>query len=328
MADSRSQRADDANWKRDPKTWAAIAVTLLLWASAFAAIRAGMRLTPAGVPGPDGYGPGQVALLRFGTASIVLAVYALVTRMRLPDRNDLPRIAVAGVFGITLYHVALNFGEVTVNAGAASLLIASGPVFTALMAVAFLGERLKPVGWIGIAIAFTGVALISMSGRGGLHFSAGALLILFSAIATSVYFVISKEPLRRYSSVQFTSYVIWAGTIPMLVFLPGLVSQLPTAAPSATLAVIYLGVFPAAIAYVLWSYALARMPASLLTSFLYLSPVLAMLIAWVWLGEVQQVLTLVGGAIAILGVVIVQSWGQARRPALSLAENPIEASDA
>ena len=83
-----------------------------------------------------------MALLRFGTASVVLAIYALFTRMRLPDRGDLGRIAIAGLTGITIYHVALNYGEMTVQAGAASLLIAAGPVFTALMSTAFLGERL------------------------------------------------------------------------------------------------------------------------------------------------------------------------------------------
>ena len=127
-------------WRRDPRTWSAIVVTLLLWAAAFAGIRAGMRLTPVGVPGPDGYGPGEVALLRFGTASLVLAAYAVIARMRLPARRDLPRIALAGVLGITIYHVALNYGEVRVSAGAAALLIAAGPVFTAMMSVAFLRE--------------------------------------------------------------------------------------------------------------------------------------------------------------------------------------------
>ena len=98
----------------------------------------------------------------------------------------------------------------------------------------------------------------------------------------------------------------------MLVFAPGFVHQFPHAAPSATLAVVYLGVFPAAIAYVLSNYALARMPASLMTTFLYLSPVFAAVIAWFWLGEVPAVLTVVGGIVAILGVIIVQRWGQAR----------------
>jgi drug/metabolite transporter (DMT)-like permease len=268
-----------------------------------------MRLTPEGLPGPDGYGPGEVALLRFGTASLVLAAFAVLTRMRPPGRRDLPRIAIAGFLGITVYHVALNFGEVTLSAGAASLLISAGPVFTALLSVVFLRERLTVLGWLGIAVAFAGVALISVSGGGGIRFTPGALLVLLSAVVTAGYFILSKPALRHYSALEFTSYAIWAGTIPMLVFLPGLVQQFPTAAPSATLAIIYLGIFPAAVAYVTWSYALSRMPASLLAAFLYVSPVLAMFIAWVWIGEVPALLTVVGGVVSIVGVIIVQAKG-------------------
>jgi len=315
------------SWRREPKTWAAIAVTLVLWASAFAGIKAGMRLTPAGVPGPDGYGPGEVALLRFGVASLVLAVYAAFTRMRLPAKSDLPRIALAGFLGITVYHLALNFGEVRVSAGAAALLISAGPVFTAIMSVVFLRERITLTGWVGIAIAFAGVALISLGETGGFSFEPGALLVLLAAISTAAYFIVSKQGLRIYSPIEFTAYTIWAGTIPMLVFAPSLIAQIPQAAPSATLAIIYLGVFPAAVAYVLWSYALARMPASLLSTFLYLSPVLAMLIAWAWISEVPQALTIAGGLVAIAGVVLVQTKGQPRARAAEFATNPIEASD-
>jgi len=297
-------------WKRDPRTWLAIAGVLLLWASAFAGIRAGLRLTPAGLPGSDGYGPGELALLRFGTASIVLALFAVATRMRLPDLADIPKIGLAGFLGITVYHVALNFGEVTVNAGAASMLISAGPVFTALLSVLFLRERLSPLGWTGIFLAFAGVSLIALSGGKGLQFSPGALLILLSAAVAAIYSILSKQSLRRYRAIEFTCYSIWAGTLPMLVFLPSLLRRFTVAAPPATFAVIYLGIFPAAIAYVLWNYALARMPASLLSSFLYLSPVIASLIAWVWLGELPALLTMVGGGIAIVGVILVQTKGQ------------------
>ncbi|NWJ40805.1 MAG: EamA family transporter [Geothrix sp.] len=299
-------------WKREPRTWLAIAGLLLLWASAFAGIRAGMRLSPAGAVGPDGYGPGELALLRFGTASTVLALYALAKRMRLPERSELPLIGLTGFLGISVYHVALNFGEMTVQAGAASLLISAAPVFTALLSVAVLKERLTRLGWLGILLAFAGVALIALSGGRGLHFTPGALLILLAATVAAVYSILSKKLLRRHAALEFTCYSIWAGTLPLLVFLPGLLRRLPVAAPPATFAVIYLGIFPAAIAYVLWNYALARMPASLLSSFLYLSPVLASLIAWVWLGELPALLTLVGGAIAILGVILVQTKGYAR----------------
>lgn len=291
----------------------AIAGVLLLWASAFAGIRAGMRITPAGGIGADGYGPGELALLRFGTASAALALYGLATRMRLPARSDLPGIGLAGFLGISIYHVALNFGEVTVQAGAASLLISAAPVFTALLSVLFLQERLTRLGWGGILLAFGGVALIAVSGSGGLHFTPGALLILLSAGVAAAFSILSKKTLRRYAALEFTSYAIWAGTLPMLVFLPGLVRQFRGAAPPATFAVIYLGIFPAAIAYVLWNYALSKMPASLLSSFLYLSPVIASFIAWVWLGEVPALLTILGGGLAILGVVLVQTKGHQTR---------------
>ncbi len=303
---SRSARVnlETDTWRREPWTWVAIVVALLLWASAFAGIRAGLQ----------SYGPGQVALLRFGTASAVFFAYATFTRMPLPDSRDLPRIALAGFLGITVYHVALNFGEVTVTAGAASLIISASPIITALLSAFLIRERLSVVGWIGIVISFFGVALISFGEGGHLSFEPGAALVFLAAITTSLYFVVSKRPLRRYSATQFTAYAIWAGTIPMLVFAPGLVSQMADATAAATWAVLYMGVFPGAAAYVLWSYALARMPASVLSTFLYFQPLNAILIAWVWLGEVPATLALIGGAISLAGVVAVNTRGRGAPP--------------
>lgn len=280
----------------------ALAGTVVFWASAFAGIRAGL----------GEYGPGEIALFRFVVASVVLGCIALVTRMRLPERRDLPAVFLAGFLAFTVYHVALNYGEVAVGAGAASVLINTAPLFTALLAVTFLGERLRVLGWVGMAVSFFGAVLISAGEGEGFGLAPQALLILLAALSSSIYFVIQKPYLQKYGALAFTTYAVWAGTFLSLVFLPGLISQMGAAPPGTTLVMIYLGVFPTAIAYVTYAYAFSRMPASRAVSFLYLIPVMAYLIAWAWIGEVPTLLSVVGGCVTLSGVLIVNAFGRRR----------------
>jgi drug/metabolite transporter (DMT)-like permease len=246
-----------------------------------------------------------MALYRFLVASLALAVYALITRMRLPDLRDIPLILLSGCVGIAVYHAALNYGEITVKAGPAGFLISLSPIFTALLAAVFLEERLTRNAWIGMVISFFGTALIAFGEGGRLHFSAGALFVLLATLSFSVFFIIQKPLLTKYKPFDLTTYSIWAGTLCLLVFLPGFFQALSKAPLQAHLTVIYLGIFPAALAYATWAFFMSKMPASRAASFLYINPILSTVVAFIWIGEVPSTLSLAGGIIVLAGLVLV-----------------------
>jgi drug/metabolite transporter (DMT)-like permease len=293
-----------------------IAALIAVFASAFVGIRFAVRAYP----------PGALALLRFGVASVLLAGALLVRRgsLPLPALRDAPGLAASGLFGVTLYHFALNAGERTVTAAVASLFVNTTPIFAALLATALLRERPRPRVVAGIAIGFAGVALVSLGESGGLAFDRGAAFVLAAALASAIYYVIEKPYLSRYPALDVTAWGFWAGTLLLLPFGGQLAGAVRAAPPSATLAVLYLGAFPAAIGYVGWSMVLARMEVARATTLLYLIPPVAALLGWGLLGEALGPLAALGGAVTIAGVALVNAR---RRVASSAPRTAIDRHD-
>jgi drug/metabolite transporter (DMT)-like permease len=145
-------------------------------------------------------------------------------------------------------------------------------------------------------------------GEGGvLRLEPGAGLVLASALFQAIYFVMQKPYFRHYRPFEITAYVVWSGTLCLGIFAPAAWKSLGTISLHANLAAVYLGVVPAAIGYVSWSYVLSRMPAGRATSYLYLVPPLVLVIAWIVLGERPAVVSLLGGAVALGGVALVNA---------------------
>lgn len=285
-------------------TGLAIAFTVVCWATAFVGIRDAVQHFSAG----------PLALSRYIVASMVLAGVLLAQRTRLPARRDWIRLAWVGLAGITVYNLALNYGSEFIKAGSASFLVNTAPVFTAIFASILLRERVTRLRYSGILLGFVGAVLIFFGEGKDVAIEPAALLILMAAVAFSLYFILQKPLLQSYSPLQVVAMAVWIGTLLMIPASLDVVSEFRDAPADIKAVVIYLGVFPGALAYVSWSYVLSKIPANKAASFIYCVGPITVLIAWLWLDEVPTVLSLVGGAIALTGVIVVNTLGQARRP--------------
>lgn len=282
----------------------ALVLVITLWASAFVGIRAGLQ----------GYSPEGLALLRYIVASICMGIFyfRFPKAMRASTSfRDIAALMGIGAVGIGIYNIALNYGELSISSGTTSFIISQAPVITAILAILFLGEELSLLRIIGFMVSIMGVALITLGEKGGFKWDASLFYILIATITGSCYSVLQKPFLKKYHAIEVTTYIIWGGTLFLAFYYPHLQQDLTTASFKTTLTVIYLGIFPAALGYIAWSYILAAIPASRAVSFLYFTPFLATFIGWIWLNELPVWLSIAGGSLAIVGVWIVnQSYRQ------------------
>ena len=277
----------------------AAAGTVLFWSSAFPGVKYSLEY----------YSPESLMLFRFLIASALLLGYCGIKKVPLPHKKDLPMFMLSGFMGLFLYMWAFNTGTGLVLSGISGFIIASAPVFTLILSIIFLKEKTGLLVWTGVLVSFVGIIIIGATQVTEMQLNAGMWLLLSAAVFTSFFNIIQKHILKKYTAMQATTYSVAFGTLFMCIFLPNLISEFPDAPVQANLVVIYLGIFPAALAYFLWGYALAKVEKTVyVTSFLYLTPFLASVMAFFWLGERIPALAFLGGLVVVVGMVITNAF--------------------
>lgn len=282
---------------------AAALTTVTLWASAFVGIRAaGAALDP-----------GPLSLARLLVAALVLGTIVAARREALPPRSDVPRLLFCGLLWFGAYNVILNAAEQRVDAGTAAMLVNVGPVLIALLAGLLLREGFPRSLLAGCAIAFAGAVVIGAATRShSVDAGWGAALCVAAAFAYAGGVVAQKPLLERTSGLQITFLACVIGAAACLPFAPRLVDQLGSADAGQIAWTAYLGVFPTAIGFTTWAYALRRTSAGRMGATTYLVPPLAVLLGWLILGESPPALAFAGGALCLAGVVVTRAGGGLR----------------
>ncbi len=273
-----------------------VIIACLLWASVYIVIRQELTV----------FSPGALALFRYAIASIVAILFFFSSQS--PTKitpQKFIKILLIGMLGIGLYVLCVNYTEVEVSAAVTSFLIGQIPIISSILALIFLKEKLSWFGWLGFFISTVGLIIIFYSQAGILNFQTGIIFGLAAAFFGAVFSILQKPILQTTNPLQLIAIAIWGGTLFLSIYTPQLIHDLKQAKLHDIFAVIYIGIFPAAIAYACWSYGLAKIGVTKASAYVYLMPLMTLFIAWFFIDELPNYIAIIGGCIAMLGSIVI-----------------------
>jgi drug/metabolite transporter (DMT)-like permease len=295
----------DSTGQLDARALLYVTVAMLTWSSAYAAISYAL----------SAFTPGEVALARLALALLCFLGWLRARNMTLPPLPQWPPLLALGVMGLTIYHLCLNDAETRIASGTAAIILALSPAVTGVASSLWLHEKLPPRMIAGLAVALGGVVLVTLTSGQRLSFEPKAALVLVSVVCTSLYFVGQKPFLTRHSAIAVTTVTFMGGVAAAIPFGLSLPHAVMTAPHAKIAALLWLGLAPTFVGYLTWNMAIQRASVSKVTSFIYFSTPIALLISWLWLGERPGPVTLIGAAIVIAGVVLTNTRPRATNQA-------------
>ena len=269
-------------------------MTIIFWSSAFVFTRLALKY----------FTPLTLGFLRYFVASLSLIVIALIIKINLPQIKDVKWFFLAGFFGFFFYMIVFNIGSATVPAATGSIIVATAPIITTVLARTIYKEKIRIIQYISIIIEFIGVGVLTLM-NGIFSINIGVIWLLLASISVSIYNLLQRKITKKYSAIQTAIISIWFGTVMLFLFLPGSIEEVKNAPFIQKIYVIILGLFPSAVAYITWTYAFSKAKTtSSVTNYMFLTPFLTAILGIILAKEIPDLSTIIGGTIIIIGMLV------------------------
>ncbi|HEV2121501.1 MAG TPA: DMT family transporter [Chloroflexota bacterium] len=281
-------------------------VAAVLFGSSVVAVRVAVQEVP----------PLSLAVLRFGQGGLLLVFALLLVGARDLLRvrwRDLPLLILLGTILFAVFPVSFNASLRLIEASRGALILATIPLWSALLARIARSERLAPRQVAGVLLSLGGVGLAlaerGVGWQGGLASLAGDGLMLVTALCGAAYAVLAQRAFARYGALTVTAYAMVLGTLLLLpaALVEGLIGVLPQLDRQTVALLVFLGVFGGALGFFLWTFALTRLTPTQVTVYINLNPLVAMVLAAALLAERLTIVFAAGFGAVVLGVLLV-NW--------------------
>jgi len=277
-------------------------IAVIFWAFAFPFIKIGLgKLSFV-----------NLTILRFLIVDVIFLLIILIQPKRFSKlhKKDIIPIFILGFLWVMVYHLGLNYGEQFVSPGAASLIIATTPVFILVSAIIFLKEKINSRKLIGVLFAILGLVIITVWGTENasieINYVFGALMVLVAAVMSTFYTIFGKKLLDRYNAISLTVYAMLLGSLGLIPFLDySFFDQVVNLSFNVIGAVLFLGLCSTVFGYTIWYVALEHKDASEVGTYLYAVPILSTIFSYFILDEMITFLFVLGSFFIIAGLVLV-----------------------
>ncbi len=269
-------------------------IAIFFWATAFVLTKVVLKevdVTTLGV-------------LRYFFASIIVIFILIKQKISLPKLKDIPAFVFAGFSGYAGYIVFFNMATLLSSPSTLSVINALAPAITAIVAYFIFNEKIKIIGWISMGISFCGILILTLW-NGTLTVNKGVIYMLIGCVLLSLYNISQRYLTKKYSSFDVSMYSMLIGGILLVVYSPSSIRNIFSISFNSLILIIYMSVFPSIISYFFWTKAfeIAKHTTEV-TSFMFVTPVLATLMGIIILGDIPKLSTLIGGVVIILGMII------------------------